>query len=885
MRRVLLFVAVCGASCVAASTATAAPCPGAAICPYTSTNSFGAFADTSLGFPNGDLVDGSGNLWIADADNRLVELNATTGAGELLIGHDNGNGSAGTGDGEFNNPAGIAIGGGDLWVADANNNRLEEFNESTGAFIQAVGWGVTDGANHFEQCTSSCEAGIRGSGSGEFSTPNGVAVDPSGNVWVSDGGNNRVQELSSAGTFEAAIGFGVTDGSFTFETCTTTCQAGYATSDLGGFDDPSDVAIDSSGIYVTDLYNGRVEEFGLSSPFSPVRQIGGLFDEPRHISTDAAGNVWVSDFTCNVWILSATFSTASTLNKGCGGSPGETDGSTAIAFDPSGDVYIGDFFDRVQEFDSTPARDYIAGFNDPHYNAGSGVVLNGPVGLVYDSNGDLFIADGGNQRVLKVNPAGAGTVLAQAGANNGDGGLGTGPGQFSNPLGLAIDPTGAILYVADTGNCNIQEFSTSTLAYLRTFVSACGNASGELNGPRDLAVDAAGDVYVAEANGCRIDEFDSSGNFVRRWGRQFGDGACGSGPGEFNGPWGVGLDAQGNIVVSDSGNNLMQTFSPSGTFLREFGSSGVLPVQFNSPRTPRLDAGGETAVVDPFNNRIETFAPDGTFLDTWGALGSGMGEVSDDNGLAVSGQTLAVSNWNLDTITTFTFAPVTASNASPTGIGLTSAALNGAVNPGGGAAAYRWLYGTTTAYGSSSVAQVVGGSGNQPVSSTISGLEPGTSYHAELIASSPGGSQTTSDFTFTTASGPPGPSGGPGPTGGSGPTGNQGPAGSQGAHGPAGPTGKNGTVTCKFAAPKKPKHGTAVKYHFTCAVKTSSAARKASVRLVRAGRVVAIGTVQGHLLRLNAGRRLDAGTYTVDVMRLVRRSWRVIARYTLTLRA
>jgi sugar lactone lactonase YvrE len=871
---------------IAPAAADAAGCAGANPCPWTGTSSFGGFAATGLGYPAADAVDGSGNLWIADQSyNRIVELNG--GAGVRLIGHHAGDGTSGSAGGEFNSPQGLALAGADVWVADTGNNRLQELNASTGAFIETVGWGVSDGASSLETCTSSCQAGIAGGGSGQFNAPTGVAIDAGGNVWVSDGYNNRVQELSSGGAFETAIGFGVTDGTYTFQTCTTTCRGGYAGPYNGQFNYPSAIAIDSNGIYVTDYYNHRVEEFGLVSPFSFAHAggsygfSGGQLYYPHQLSTDASGNVWVSDYSCRggPQVFSATLAFVSSFNRPCGAAPGQMDGSAAIAFDGSGNSYLGDSFDRVQEFDATSTHNLLAGYSDPHYPA-SAVVLNGPIGLAYDAAGDLFIGDAGNNRVLKVNPSGT-TVLARAGANTGDGGNGIGPGQFQSPAGLALDPTETFLYVTDQYGCDIQKLAASTLAYTGTFASSCGNGPGQLNGPRDIAVDGSGNVYVDEYFGCRIDEFDAAGAFVRRWGRQFGNGSCGTGPGEFSAPLGVGIDAQGNVVVADSNNNLMQTFSPTGTFLREFGSGGVLPGQFNSPRTPRLDAGGETVVIDPFNDRLETYAPDGTFLQEWGSRGGGSGQVSDNNGLAVVGQKLAVSNWDRATITTFTFPSVAAANTGVGAITTTDATVNATVDPGGGAAAYRWRYGPTSAYGSSTPVGVIGGAGPQAVSATIGGLDPGGTYHAQLVASSPGRSQTTQDFTFTTATGPSGGQGAQGVGGPPGAGGGTGVPGAQGATGPPGAKGQDGTASCRFAQAKKSKHARAVKYKFRCNLAHSArAAARAPMRLLRRGRVVASGTLRGDVMRIAAGHRLAPGRYTVEALgRMPDGTWRVTARY------
>ena len=124
-----------------------------------------------------------------------------------------------------------------MYVTDDGNKRIEEFS-AAGAFIKAYGWGVGDGASQFETCTSDCQAGIRGGGAGQFYHPNDVAVDGSGDVYVADSENKRIEEFSAAGAFVKAYGWGVSDGMSKFETCTSTCQAGIAGDGAGEFDSP-----------------------------------------------------------------------------------------------------------------------------------------------------------------------------------------------------------------------------------------------------------------------------------------------------------------------------------------------------------------------------------------------------------------------------------------------------------------------------------------------------------------------------------------------------------------------------------------------------------------------------------------------------------------------
>jgi DNA-binding beta-propeller fold protein YncE len=237
-------------------------------------------------------------------------------------------GSSGPGDGQFSSAAGVAVNtaSGEVYVVDQFQHRVERFDAS-GAFLGAFGWGVVDGNPQAETCSSSCQAGLQGSGAGQFDTPTDVAVDqadgsiyvldtnnsrveefdasgtyqsqfgsagsaegqlsiPAGlavdptdrSVYVADMGNNRVQKFDSSGGFVRTFGFGVADGSSSSETCTSSCQIGLAVGDEGGFNTPTRVAVDSTGrVYVLDAGNGRIERYTSANSFDQVFDATDVF--------------------------------------------------------------------------------------------------------------------------------------------------------------------------------------------------------------------------------------------------------------------------------------------------------------------------------------------------------------------------------------------------------------------------------------------------------------------------------------------------------------------------------------------------------------------------------------------------------------------------------
>jgi DNA-binding beta-propeller fold protein YncE len=222
-----------------------------------------------------------------------------------------------------------------VFVADTSNERIDEFSAS-GAFIKAWGWGVADGAGHFEICTTAClgQGGLSGGGAGEFASPDGVAVDASGDVFVADYYNSRVDEFSSAGAFIKAWGWGVADGQSQLETCTTTCQFGLGGGGAGQLHGAYGIALDGSGeVFVTDYNNNRIVEFSLAGAF--IRAWGwGV--------TDGAGHLETCTTTCRA--------------GSPGGGAGQLNSPDKVAVDVSADVFVTDYYNaRVDEFSSAGA--------------------------------------------------------------------------------------------------------------------------------------------------------------------------------------------------------------------------------------------------------------------------------------------------------------------------------------------------------------------------------------------------------------------------------------------------------------------------------------------------------------------------------------------------
>lgn len=337
---------------------------------------------------------------------------------------------------------------------------------------------------------------------------------------------------------------------------------------------------------------------------------------------------------CKKELLSKGRVSDSTILAGSGAAghrDGPADSATfykpfGLALDNTGNLYIADEgnhlirkIDPASLVTTLAGAAGIAGFVNA---ADTSASFNKPFGVATDASGNVYVADAGNNVIRFITPAGVVSTFAGTGVAGAANGKDT--ATFDSPLGVAADQSG-IVYVADYGNNLVRKITPDgTVSTLAGKNGVTGSTNGldtaaTFDLPQSLAVDGAGNIYVADNGNNMIRKITPDGMVSTLAGNGSVGSANGSGASAtFNSPFGIAVDAAGNVYVADSGNNLIRKITPGGV-VSTFAGSGArgasngtgASATFNTPSGLAVDGSGNVYVADENNNLIRKITPAG----------------------------------------------------------------------------------------------------------------------------------------------------------------------------------------------------------------------------------------------------------------------------------
>ena len=551
--------------------------------------------------PTSVITDSNGNLYVAAPFSQYVfELSrsgsVTEFAGTGIVAYFGTPGPAKQR--SLWNPYALALDShGNIYIADSLNNAIRMVD--TNGILRTVA-GVS------EPCDGTKCGDGRLATQAKLNDPQGVAVDAAGNIYIADTGDNRIRMVQAAtGNIVAFV------GNWNIPVCavpTNACGDGGRAVDASLGPGPIGIALDGKGsVYIADTGDNRVR----------------VINTATHKINAFAGS---GNLCSPIW---ATCGDGGTPTAAAMGPP------HGLAVDGAGNVYIADSRDnRIRLVKSGQINTFAGtvGQNNHGFGGDGGsptsALLAAPNGVFVDSSGNIYISDTGNQRVreIKANVNIINTILG--GGNGGDGGAAT-AAQLANPFAVALDSAGNY-YIADTANNRIREVSGGMISTVAGHGEADYSGdngpplSATLNAAEGVAVDASGNIFIAdslnrrvrEVSGGTISLFAGSGQPCTPSTGKCGDGGAAKNALLTN-PTTVAVDSAGNIFIADPpthrirevSGGIITTIAGTGTACvkatMSCGDGGpATSANLKSPVGVTVDSSENIYIADSGDNRI-----------------------------------------------------------------------------------------------------------------------------------------------------------------------------------------------------------------------------------------------------------------------------------------
>ncbi len=590
-----------------------------------STSGFANGVGTAAQFrtSKGVSVDVLGNVYVADAGNFKIRKISPSGVVTTLAGSTYGFAEGRGAAAQFEAPVGVSVDtSGNVYVVDVGNFKMRKITPS--GLVSTL-------------------AEITGS-------HNAVYVDVSGTVYVADNVSDKIRKITESAlltgdstgktgvhnvVLKAADGNGgITNQSFTITvkgkpTVTlapaTTVIAKGATLNGNVTSDNSATITERGFVYALTANDSSptLAEVNSTTVFKViVTGTTGVFTKAL-TGLNANSDYSVIAFATNsVGTTESSIKTFTTINTA------PTFASTAVTSVDQGNAYTYNITTNDVDGDAVTVTattlpswltlnsrevSTFAGSTNGFAN-GTGIAaqFNSTFGIAIDGLGTIYVADSQNHKIRKITADGVVTTLAGSTKGFMDG-VGT-VAQFDSPRGIAVDVSGNV-YVADSYNNRIRKISptgvvTTLAGYTRGFTNGVGTAA-QFDTPSGVAVDASGNVFVAESSNSAIRKITSGGVVTTLAGGTSGykDGVVAIA--QFKQPMGIAIDAAGNLYVADTFNHRIRKISLAGvvTTLAGSGTSSFADgigtaASFSAPRNITVDSSGNIYVADTFNKKI-----------------------------------------------------------------------------------------------------------------------------------------------------------------------------------------------------------------------------------------------------------------------------------------